>query len=608
MDLKKQISQILPLTLRKHIVNWWLLFIFLISVCTITAIIVDYGFVLDDFETDIIHKIYGTTWWCFFISYNIQLLFNIRNIKRKALILTIITGVMLYLSAIPIFFSAPESPSWASHLWLILGHKLFLIATLTLQAILEISRGITTIINKNTNPAMVMTAGFAIVILLGTLLLLLPRSTHEHIRLPVVDALFISTSAVCVTGLSPVDIAQTFSIEGQIVITLLIQIGGLGLMTLTSFFALFFMGSGSFYNQITLREIIGGEAIESLLSTLLYILTFTFVIEGIGAIAIWFSIHNTLGMELKDEIFFSIFHSISAFCNAGFSTLTGNLGNDAIITGHNAFYLIISVLIVLGGIGFPLLVNLKRIISYHTNHILNRLFGLSIKQEHFVHLTNINTKIVFRTTLFLILSGTIAIALLEWNNAFAQMPTADKITHAIFNAVAPRTAGFNSIDLSHFSILTLIIYTVLMWIGGASQSTAGGIKVNTFAIAIANIIAVTRGRERVTLYNREISETSIRRAMATITGSIIIIIVFFVALVVCEPNLPIKGLLFETVSAFSTVGSSLNITPLLGIDSKIIVTLLMFIGRIGFITFVASIMHQHTTPKYRYPKDDVIIN
>lgn len=208
----------------------------------------------------------------------------------------------------------------------------------------------------------------------------------------------------------------------------------------------------------------------------------------------------------------------------------------------------------------------------------------------------------------MIVLGTIIIAILEWNNAFVHMDLEDKLVQSLFNSVAPRTAGFNSVDLTNFSLLTIIVYSVLMWIGGGSQSTAGGIKVNTFAVAISNFFSVIRGKTSVTLFNRELSAESVRRASATIFGSLITIIVFFLILVAMEPEISPKGLLFETISAYCTVGSSLNITPLLADNSKIIMSVLMFIGRVSLITILMSVIQQKGNTKYRYPKDNVIIN
>lgn len=597
----------IPEKIQKSIKFWIDLLVFLVSVVLIGTAVVDYGFVLDETETLYISKIYNFTWWFYLIVFTGRLILTWTEITRKTIFLTIMLGVMFYLSLIAKFVNVAETSSWFV-IWNFLKSKYFIVALIGIFAVLNVSKGVVNFINKKTNPALLLVAGFALIIFFGTLLLLLPRSTIEHFRLPLADALFVSTSAVCVTGLSPVDLAHTFTLEGQIVIMLLIQIGGLGVMTITSFFALFFMGSTSLYNQFALRDMVGTDAFSSLISTLLNILIFTFTIEAIGALLIWISIHSTMNMTLNEEIFFSVFHAVSAFCNAGFSTLTGNLGNPAILYNHNWFYIIISILIILGGIGFPILVNFKNVLAFHIKSFCMKLFKKNYKQIRYQHLTNINTKIVIVTTSILIVFGTIIIAILEWNNAFVHMDLEDKLVQSLFNSVAPRTAGFNSVDLTNFSLLTIIVYSVLMWIGGGSQSTAGGIKVNTFAVAISNFFSVIRGKTSVTLFNRELSAESVRRASATIFGSLITIIVFFLILVAMEPEISPKGLLFETISAYCTVGSSLNITPLLADNSKIIVSVLMFIGRVSLITILMSVIQQKGNTKYRYPKDNVIIN
>lgn len=597
----------IPEKIQKSIKFWIDLLVFLVSVVLIGTAVVDYGFVLDETETLYISKIYNFTWWFYLIVFTGRLILTWTEITRKTIFLTIMLGVMFYLSLIAKFVNVAETSSWFV-IWNFLKSKYFIVALIGIFAVLNVSKGVVNFINKKTNPALLLVAGFALIIFFGTLLLLLPRSTIEHFRLPLADALFVSTSAVCVTGLSPVDLAHTFTLEGQIVIMLLIQIGGLGVMTITSFFALFFMGSTSLYNQFALRDMLGSDAFSSLISTLLNILIFTFTIEAIGALLIWISIHSTMNMTLNEEIFFSIFHAVSAFCNAGFSTLTGNLGNPAILYNHNWFYIIISILIILGGIGFPILVNFKNVLAFHIKSFCMKLFKKNYKQIRYQHLTNINTKIVIVTTSILIVFGTIIIAILEWNNAFVHMDIEDKIVQSFFNSVTPRTAGFNSVDLTNFSLLTIIVYSVLMWIGGGSQSTAGGIKVNTFAVAISNFFSVIRGKTSVTLFNRELSAESVRRASATIFGSLITIIVFFLILVAMEPEISPKGLLFETISAYCTVGSSLNITPLLADNSKIIMSVLMFIGRVSLITILMSVIQQKGNTKYRYPKDNVIIN
>ncbi len=583
---------------RKQVETVWQMIMLTISFAVVGAAVVDYGFVLDEAEKAFVRSIYNAAWWTYLLNFTFRLVFEWKRITRRTAYMTVLLGGLLYLSALPRFFTL--GPAWhgLAGMWEVLQNKYFLLVLLLLFALQEVSQAIINLVNKKTNPALLMTVSFAVIIAFGALLLLLPRSTHEHIRLSLVDALFVSTSAVCVTGLSPVDLAATFSHEGLIVISLLVQTGGLGVMTITSFFAIFFMGGTGLYSQFALRDMVGTDMFGSLLSTLLTILGFTFVIEGVGALLLWLSIHGTMGMTLHEELFFAIFHSVSAFCNAGFSTLSGNLGHPSIMTGHNGFFLVISLLIVLGGIGFPILANFKRVLGAYFRP----------KNVRYVHLTNINTKIVLTATAVLTLSGTILIALLEWNAAFAGMPPLDKCVHSLFNAVAPRTAGFNSVDLTRFSVLTIIVYTLFMWIGGAAQSTAGGIKVNTLAVALANLRAVIKGQDRVVIFHREIPSDSVRRASAAIFGSLLIILAGFVLLVIMEPHLPPRGLLFEVVSAFGTVGSSLNITPHLGTDSKLLVSLLMFLGRVGLITVLMTVIRQTGTPKYHYPKDNVIIN
>ena len=435
---------------------------------------------------------------------------------------------------------------------------------------------------------------------------MLPRCTVSGISW--VDSLFISTSAVCVTGLTSVDVASTFTTPGFVVIILLIQIGGLGVMTLTSFFAMFFMGNTSFYNQLVVRDMVSSNSLNSLLSTLLYILGFTLAIEGIGMLAIWSDIHGTMGMTFEEEVAFSAFHAISAFCNAGFSTLPGNLGNPLVMTGHNPFLIYISLLIILGGIGFPILVNFKDIVLHHLRRIWKFLHTWEWDRHRFYHLYNLNTRIVLIMTFLLLVFGTVLIAVFEWNHAFAGMSVADKWTQAFFNATCPRTAGFTSVDLASLGVQSVLVYIFLMWVGGAAQSTAGGIKVNAFAVVVLNLVAVLRGTERVEVFGRELSYDSIRRSNATVVMSISVLFVFVFILTIWEPQASVMALLFECVSALSTVSSSLNLTPTLGDNSKLLAAFLMFIGRVGLITLMLGIIKQKKHTKYQYPSGQIIIN
>ena len=571
-----------------------------IALLTLSTVVIDFGFSLSAEEKNIAMRIYNFSWWFYFIVFTVRLGIFFYKFRKASAGLTILTGLLIYLTLLPRMFSvSPDGLLYS--VWWFLGHLKTTIFVISVFAVLDLSKSIISFLNRKTNPALMMATGFAVIIFIGGLLLLLPRSIAVGANLSVVDAFFVSTSAVCVTGLSPVDISTTFTIDGQLIILALIQIGGLGVMTITSFFALFYMGNTNLYSQLAVKNMIGTDTWNSLLSTLFYILGFTFAIEMIGAAFIWLSVHSTLGMTMQEEVYFAIFHSISAFCNAGFSTLSNNLGNTSFM-GINSLYVIISVLVILGGIGFPILMNLKCALFYN----VRRLFNKDYRQ--YLRVTTINTKIVLATTTVLLVLSTVAFALIEWNGAFAGMTTWEKIVQSFFHASVPRTAGFNSVDMGSFSNIGILVFMILMWIGGASQSTAGGIKVNTIAVAWANFMSVIRERKSVVILKREVSQESVQRATATVFASILVILLAFIILLATEPGLTPKQLLFEVVSAVGTVGSSLNATAYLTTAGKIIVSLLMFVGRVGLIVVAMSFVKKKGQERFSYPKDNVIIN
>ena len=580
---------------------------YMASLLLIVGVVYEHGFPLS--ATDISHLkiLYKAVWIIFLIDVTLHIFLEYKGTKKNFRKLAWILSWLLYLTLVPVIFHRPDEEGAILYVWDFLGSKLYHIPLLLLFSFLNLSNGLVRLLGRRTNPSLILAVSFFVIILIGTGLLLLPRCTVEGVVLSWVDALFTSTSAVCVTGLVPVDVSATFTPMGLTVIILLIQVGGLGVMTLTSFFAMFFMGNTSLYNQLVVRDMVSSNSLGSLLSTLLYILGFTMVIEGAGMVSIWLGIHGTLGMSLEEELAFSAFHSISAFCNAGFSTLPGNLGNP-MVTGHNSLYISVSLLIILGGIGFPILVNFKDIVLYHLRRFWKFVRTLKLDRHKKQHLYNLNTKIVLIVTLLLLVLGTLAVAAFEWNGSFAGMSVADKWTQAFFNATCPRTAGFSSVDLTSLSVQTILIYIFLMWIGGAAQSTAGGVKVNAFAVVVLNLIAVLRGTERVEVFGRELSHDSIRRSNATVVMSLGVLFLFIFVLSILEPKMSVMTLTFECVSALSTVGSSLNATPLLRDESKLLVALLMFVGRVGLITLMLGIVKQKKNTKYRYPSDDIIIN
>lgn len=405
---------------------------YLASILLIVGVVYEHGFTISPQEASQLQTLYRFVWGIFLTEVTLHILLEYRDTKRIYKRLTWILIALLYLTLIPLIFNRPEEDGAILYFWEFLSGKFYHITLLLIFSFFNLSNGLVRLLGRRTNPSLILAISFLIIILVGAGLLMLPRCTLNGISW--VDSLFISTSAVCVTGLTSVDVASTFTTSGFVVIILLIQIGGLGVMTLTSFFAMFFMGNTSFYNQLVVRDMVSSNSLNSLLSTLLYILGFTLVIEGVGMFAIWSDIHGTMGMTFEEEVAFSGFHAVSAFCNAGFSTLPGNLGNPLVMAGHNPFFIYISLLIILGGIGFPILVNLKDILYQHVRRLWKFANTMKWDRHRLYHMYYLNTRIVLIMTFLLLVLGTFLIAFFEWNNTFAGMSVADKWTQAFFNA------------------------------------------------------------------------------------------------------------------------------------------------------------------------------
>ncbi len=590
----------------EQLLKWMDIITYVMSALLIMTLVYEHGFLISFQEIGVINRLYHIVWVVFLVDTTLHLLLNYSDTRRKYRGLAWLLSVMLYLTLIPVVFHEPEIQGGIHTFWAFFNSRLYHVILLTLLSLLQLSNGIVRLLGRRTNPSLIFASSFLIFILIGAALLMLPRATYHGISF--IDALFTATSATCVTGLVSVDVSSTFTPEGLFIIIMLIQIGGLGVMTLTSFFAMFFMGNTSLYNQLVVRDMVSSQSLSSLLSTLLYILGFTLAIEAAGMGIIFLGIHGTMDMTVREELAFSAFHSISAFCNAGFSTLPGNLGNEMVMHEHNTIYITISFLIILGGIGFPILVNLYETVTYEVKRIWHHYIKGNKRMRRKIHLYNLNTRIVLIMTAILLIVGTVVIVVLEWNNAFAGMSPTDKWVQAFFNATCPRTAGFSSVGMTTFSMQTLLLMVILMMIGGGTQSTAGGVKVNVFAVVMLNLRAILIGADKVTIFNRELSHDSIRRSNATLILYLLVVFAGIFSLSLLEPQASIMALVFECTSALSTVGSSLDLTPTLGSDSKLIIIILMFVGRVGVLTLMSSIIKQKKITKYRYPSDNIIIN
>ena len=578
------------------------------SLFMIVSAIVEFGFQLTEKQVLELNWLYFWVWITFLIDRGSHLLLMRKGYaKSEYSFLGWCTNGLLMLTLIPIIVKMTgidDSTGMIS----ILDNRVFHVLVLFLVSIIDLSDGLIRLMGRKINPALMLAVSFMGFILVGSGVLMMPRCVQPGVHLSWIDSLFTATSAVCVTGLTTIDVPTTFTYLGQLVIMVLIQVGGLGVMTITSFFALFFMGNTSLYNQIMVRDMVSSKSLASLWSTLLNIFGFTAFLEAVGAVGIFLNVHGTIGLDFAHEVLFSVFHSVSAFCNAGFSIYMDGLGAPVLMTGHCWLYIIISLLIIMGGIGYPVLVNMKIIVYKRARLIWRWMRGRHYASLSIPVLYDLNTKIVLRTTALLIIFGTVFIGYFEWSNTFADLMPHEKVVQAFFNAVSPRTAGFISVNLNNMCIQSIFIYTVLMWIGGASQSTAGGVKVNAFAVAFLNIRAIIHGTTRVEFSGRELSTDSIRRANAAVFVSLMVLGIFIFLITLTEPDQSLKAIVFECVSAFATVGSSLGLTPELHDTSKLLIVVLMFIGRVGLVTMAQGLLKQYKNQNYKLPQDNITIS
>lgn len=586
-DLKKTNQGIV-----KFIKNFPVLFS---SFCLI-LLLFEFGFDQSIESQKIIHGVYVFSVIIGITSIIFRYTHKKKRYRPKKNVLVIDFLLMVYLSIITITNIAD--------LPIIFNHIIYLYIAIFFVFIREIST-ISPIGNKKIlNPAQIFIISFIILILTGTFMLMLPNATISGISF--VDAIFTSTSAVCVTGLIVVDTGSYFTLFGQTVILFLIQLGGIGIMTFASYFSYFFKGTSSYKSQLQMKEMTNAKKLSDVFNTLKKIIFLTVLVELSGAVFIYFSIEGDYFLSISEKFFFSIFHAVSGFCNAGFSTLSNSIYEPAFRFNY-PFHISIALLFIIGGLGFPIILNF----FYYLKYILVRGLSGSFTRKRTLKkpwIINLNTRLVATTTLVLILSGTIAFYIFEYNNTLAEHQGIGKVITAFFGAVTPRTAGFNTVDTANLNYSTIILVICLMWIGASPASTGGGIKTSTFAVGILNVISLAKGKKHIEYFGREISEFSIRRAFGIMTLSIVVIALSVFLITLIEENMSRTSILFESVSAFGTVGLSMGITSDLTNTSKIILVFTMFIGRISMLTILIAILKKTKMQHYSYPTEDILIN
>jgi potassium uptake TrkH family protein len=481
--------------------------------------------------------------------------------------------------------------------------KLLLYGSIAAGFITESSYFIQNIYSRSVNPGVLFVGSFAFLILSGVFLLKLPNATYNGIS--VLDALFTATSAVCVTGLIVVDTATAFTTFGHMIIILLIQVGGLGIMTFAGLLAYAVAGKSSLKSQLALRDMLSNRQVNNVMRFVYQVVGLTLMFELAGAAGIFFSLDDSLFDRKLDRIFFSIFHSVSAFCNAGFSTYSGGL-YEPVIRFNYSMQLVIALLVITGGMGFPIVFNLYRFLNIRYANTMRMVQGNN-KREYFPKVININSRLALIMSGSLLLIGFVVYFLFEQRATLAQHPTFwGKIVTSFFGSVTPRTAGFNTVDMAALSLPTIMVYLLLMWIGTSPGSTGGGIRTTTAGLALLNMMAVIRGKDRTEFFRTEVSHQSVRRAFAIVILSLLLIGIAILLISFSDGEKGLVRIAFEVFSAFSTVGLSLGVTPEMSPMSKMVLISTMFIGRVGMLTLLVAFVRQSKTLYYRYPKEEIV--
>lgn len=450
---------------------------------------------------------------------------------------------------------------------------------------------------RRLKPPQVVMLSFIIAILIGTAVLSLPQSSSDGASIGIVDAFFTATSATCVTGLIVKNTGIDFSRFGQLVILFLIQIGGLGIMTLSTFFAILLGRKLTLRENVVIKSALDHHGVQGLKMLILYILGITLGIEAIGA----FLLYNRFG-----QIYPSIFHSISGFCNAGFSlnpTSFMQYSHDAYVN------FIMAALIILGGIGFIVMIDARKVLRWCFRKVFLR------SKEDIRHLfskMSLQTKVAVSVSIALIFLGTAVFFLIENHRMLYGLGFKNQILVSFFQSVTARTAGFKTVPIQNLASPTLFFLIILMFIGASPGSTGGGIKTCTLGVLLAGALSMLKNRNNIQIFKRTIPRPIFRKAVMIAGLAVAWVVVFTMLLAFVEsrneamPNYFLR-IFFEVTSAFGTVGLSTGITPILSVYGKLLIILTMFVGRIGPLTLALAVAMKEQTIIYKYPEEKVMV-
>lgn len=478
---------------------------------------------------------------------------------------------------------AVEGQAEELFLLLLKGYLLLIVAIKVLQYLPEL-------LSRQKNTARFLVYSFLSLIAAGTFMLMLPGATQNGEGLVFIDALFTSTSAVCVTGLIVVDTATHFTLFGELVILTLIQLGGIGIITFATFLFLYISGGLGAGQLNTVKDMVGERNASVVSTTLKRIVGVTFAFEALGIVGYYFS--WTIEFPSHGQrILFSVFHAVSAFCNAGFSLFTNSLADVQNATNMGVNFTTM-ILIVLGGLGFT---------------VIWELIRFKNPQSRWRKRLTIHTRTVLVTSVILIVTGMLFLLAMEWNNTLSGYSFGNKLMLSLFQSITTRTAGFNTLDTGAIGISATLVMMILMVIGGSPASTAGGIKTTTFAVLMRSITMTIKGYGKMILFKRTVPSSIIFRAVTVLLLASACIGVSTILLTIVEDH-AFLDLLFEEISAFATVGLSRGITGDLTSWGKFIIVVSMFLGRVGILTFMVAFAEKVDTKKYEYPEENIMVS
>lgn len=586
---------------------------------SLMVLVYRYGFILSDEELFSLFRGLDIMFAVFAILYLVRYLLSLNRIaflrstwiEGFLNIFIVIHGIVNYVFDYKLLYFLAE---WMDKDTATLQYQHVLSIYLMILVLTEITKISTYISHLSIKPSVTFIFSFILLISVGTGLLMLPKATEGPYSMNFLDALFTSVSASCVTGLAVVDTGQFFTFKGHLVILFLAQVGGIGIVSFATFFATFLSKGVGLKHQSIIQDFLSSEDLSSATSLLRRVIIITLSIEFIGFIGVYLSWNEELIFDsTAQKVFYSLFHSVSAFCNAGFSLFPDGLNTSILSDATTEFnqigmsieirrmyglHLVIAFLIIFGSMGFTTIEDL-----FTPSTWINRVKAPWKNMK-------IGTKMALYSNILLLILGTIVVMVLEFDELKHDKTIVEALITAFFQSVTTRTAGFNTMDFGSMSDATIIIMMFLMFVGAAPGSTGGGIKCTTFYVLLLSAISDIRGQERIVIGRRTISNSVIRKSYSLFMFATTYNILAIFLLSMSEsgnPDISILQIAFEQVSAFGTAGISMGITSDLSSLGKVIIIISMYIGRVGTLTLALALSSTVNTNKYRYPEDHVMV-